>query len=197
VWNANTEDPRALLVDSGASRIAACWVDYDPITFDLDVLDGFRHQVSLYFLDWDSMVRQDRIEVLSASNTNLVLDSRNLSDFHNGRYMSWFVAGHVLIRITRLQSNVTISGLFFDALPSAPMVVQPLWLTPIPNGQISILSWTALKGLTYRVEFTTNLNSPVWSAVPGDTMADGGTARTWHQVAGKPRQMFYRVVALP
>ncbi len=195
VWNYDTEDPRALQPIKASSRMASCWTDYDPLLFDVDLTDGRWHKISFYFLDWDSYARQDLIEVISATDTNRVLDSRDLTDFHNGKYISWFARGHVVFRVSRLLSIISISGIFFDPPPTT--TIQSIWSSPVPNGRISILSWNALSGLPYRLEFTTNLNNPVWQRVPGEITADGPIVRTWHQIPGPPKQLFYRVIALP
>jgi hypothetical protein len=44
-----------------------------------------------------------------------VLDSRTLSSFHNGTYLTWYLSGHVRLRFTKLAgANAVLSGLFFD-----------------------------------------------------------------------------------
>ena len=47
------------------------------------------------------MQRIQTVEVLDAVS-GTVLDSRSLSDFNNGRYLVWNLAGHVKIRATSL-----------------------------------------------------------------------------------------------
>jgi hypothetical protein len=48
-----------------------------------------------------------------------VLDTRTISSFHNGIYLSWNVSGHVRFRVTCLSgANAVVSGLFFDSAGS-------------------------------------------------------------------------------
>jgi hypothetical protein len=56
--------------------------------------------------------------------TNSVLDSRDLSSFHDGEYVEWNLSGHVKLKLTNLSggSNTVASALFFDS--GAPRVTQ-------------------------------------------------------------------------
>jgi hypothetical protein len=57
--------------------------------------------------------------VLDAA-TGQVLDSREVSGFQNGRYLTWELTGHVRLRVTRTGGmNAVVSGLFFDAAEAA------------------------------------------------------------------------------
>ncbi len=112
-WAASTSDVRALeKAEAGLTdRIAAAW-DGSSFTIDVNLTDGQTHELSLYAVDWDSTARSERIDVIDPS-TGTVLDSRTLSSFHNGAYLSWNLSGHVQIRVTRLAgANAVVSGLF-------------------------------------------------------------------------------------
>jgi hypothetical protein len=117
-WTTTTTDPRALQDAAGTGRIASAWYSTAPFGFDIDLTDGLAHEVSLYALDWDKLGggRAERIDVLSAA-TGQVLDSRTISGFSGGEYLSWELQGHVVIRVTNLngKSNSVLSGLFFGA----------------------------------------------------------------------------------
>ena len=81
---------------------------------DVNVNDGQSHKVRLYGVDWDSTTRAERIDGLNPS-TGAVLDSRSLSAFNNGTYLSWMVSGHVQLRVTMTAGpNAVVSGVFFD-----------------------------------------------------------------------------------
>jgi hypothetical protein len=84
-------------------------------------ISGGPKRVSVYLLDWDPWGRAERVEVVNAG-TGAVLDSRDLSGFQGGRYLSWDLAGHVLIRFTNQVSwvNAVASAVFFDPPSSAP-----------------------------------------------------------------------------
>jgi len=74
--------------------------------------------VTLYLLDWDSTIRTTRVDILDASNQQ-VLATQNVTGYHNGVHLKWDLRGRVIIRLTNTgSSNTVISGLFFD--PPAP-----------------------------------------------------------------------------
>jgi hypothetical protein len=112
VWAASTTDTRAL--QSGSTRIAATWFAPTVYSIDIKLTDQQSHTISLYGLDWDSTVRGETITVLDA-NSGAVLDSRSLSNFHSGQYLSWSVSGHVTFKVARTAGdNAVVSGLFFN-----------------------------------------------------------------------------------
>jgi hypothetical protein len=117
-WTTSTADPRALQDAAGTGRIASAWYSTAPFGFDINLTDGLAHEVSLYALDWDKLGggRDERIDVLSAA-TGKVLDSRTISGFSGGEYLSWTLQGHVILKVTNLnpKSNAVLSGLFFGA----------------------------------------------------------------------------------
>jgi hypothetical protein len=115
-WAASTGDARALQKAANpADRIASTW--YSPTGFSLDVnfTDGQAHRLSLYFLDWDRINRNETVSLVDAS-TGAVLDSRAVSSFAGGEYLSWNVSGHVQVRITNGAGsvNAVLSGVFLD-----------------------------------------------------------------------------------
>jgi hypothetical protein len=115
VWAASTTDTRALQKAdlSATDRIAAAWSG-SQFTVDINLTDGLVHKVSIYAVDWDSTVRSERVDVLNAA-TGAILDSRTLSSFHNGTYLTWYLSGHVQLRFIKLAgANAVLSGLFFD-----------------------------------------------------------------------------------
>jgi hypothetical protein len=114
-WVGSTSDPRAMQkAGSSTDRLAATWYSGSSFVVDVNVTDGQSHKVSVYGVDWDSTTRAERIDVLDAS-TGVVLDSRTLSGFNGGTYLSWTVSGHVQLRVTRTAGpNGVVSGLFFD-----------------------------------------------------------------------------------
>ena len=119
-WAASTSSARALQkATNPADRIAATWFANSPFTIDMNIGDTATHQVALYFLDWDSTARREKIDVLNASGT--VLNTQTLtSSFNGGIYLLWNVSGHVKFRITpNAGANAVVSGLFFDAPTSS------------------------------------------------------------------------------
>lgn len=114
IWAYSVPDRQALEKVSSPSRIAACW--YAPNSFQVGVnlLDGSAHKVSLYCLDWDFGNRSERVDVFDAA-TGTLLDSRTVSGFTNGTYLSWQASGAVVFKLTRLTGfNAVVSGVFVE-----------------------------------------------------------------------------------
>jgi hypothetical protein len=113
-WAPSTRSVRALEASEGMHRIASAWSSASDFTIDISLMDAKAHRVSLYCLDWDEAGRTETIDVLNASNEN-VLESHTISDFADGRYLTFDLSGHVKIRITRTAgTNAVLSGLFFQ-----------------------------------------------------------------------------------
>lgn len=116
IWTSSTNDLRGLQKGlDPSSRIAAAWYAANSFMVDLNITDGNFHEVSLYFLDWDTAARRETVDVLDANGT--VLGTWNLTDsFHGGIYLTMNLSGHVKLRITRTAgANAVLSGLFFGA----------------------------------------------------------------------------------
>ncbi|HEY6228327.1 MAG TPA: hypothetical protein VI282_14490, partial [Verrucomicrobiae bacterium] len=117
-WSATSTSPSALLLPGAATtRVAACWYSTTPLGFDFTVNDGQLHRVSMYFLDATSSGRQQRVDLVDRA-TGATLDSRNLSSFANGIYLTWDITGNASIRITPTTVNAVVSGIFFDGIPA-------------------------------------------------------------------------------
>jgi hypothetical protein len=96
-----------------SARLAACWFNQTSFTIALNLTDGALHKVSLYFIDWDSNSRSEKIDLLD-SGTGAVLDTQQISSFTNGVYLAWKMTGKVTIRVTSLVGqNAVVSGIFF------------------------------------------------------------------------------------
>ena len=119
-WAPSTGDIRGLQKPTNlADRIAATWFG-NTFSIDINLTDGNVHQVALYVLDWDSTTRAETLEVRDAA-TNAVLDTRNVSGFHNGQYVVWNMRGHVSIRVVLMGGgNAVVSGLFFGGSFTPP-----------------------------------------------------------------------------
>ncbi|WP_165065993.1 Ig-like domain-containing protein [Paludisphaera rhizosphaerae] len=111
-WQAGSADPRGLADPLASGRLLAAWYK-DTFTVTLDAGSAPK-QASLYFLDADGGGRSQRVEVLDAT-TGAVLDTRVVSDFSGGVYLTWTLSGKVSFRITRIGGpNAVLSGLFID-----------------------------------------------------------------------------------
>jgi hypothetical protein len=99
---------------AAADRIASTWVSATSFTIDINLVDGNSHRVALYCLDWDRRGRIQTVEILDGL-TGTIIDSRSISNFTNGGYLIWNLAGNVRIRITRAGGvNAVVSGIFLN-----------------------------------------------------------------------------------
>jgi hypothetical protein len=116
-WASTTTSQSALMLPgTSTSRIAACWYSATQVGFDFNVNNGQLHRVSMYFLDASVSGRQERVDLVDRA-TGATLDSRNLSGFANGIYLTWDITGNVSVRVTPTTGNAVISGIFFDGIP--------------------------------------------------------------------------------
>jgi hypothetical protein len=113
-WAASTTDARALQNAANTGRLATTWYTATSMSFNLNLGQGNSQKVSLYAVDWDSTVRSEQIQVIDAA-TGTVLDTRTISGFHGGEYLSWNLSGNVIIKVSNLNpnNNAVVSGLFF------------------------------------------------------------------------------------
>jgi hypothetical protein len=105
-----------LLPGTTTNRIAACWYSSTQVGFDLSINDGRYHRLSIYCVDWTSSGRQQRVDVIDR-NTGAILDTRNLSAFSTGVYLTWDVTGNIGLRLTPSTVNAVTSSIFFDPTP--------------------------------------------------------------------------------
>jgi len=141
-WNASTTDVRAMERAAGTDRLAACWFQSTPWTIDIDLTDGRKHQVAVYFLDWDSTVRGTNVEVQDAA-TGEVLDTQEMTDYNAGKYLVWEIRGHVVINILHAAgANSVISGLFFDKAANKGASENPSPMDTVDDvPRDALLSW--------------------------------------------------------
>ncbi|MEW6158275.1 MAG: Ig-like domain-containing protein, partial [Verrucomicrobiota bacterium] len=122
-WHFNSLEPRALRYFSNPGGLAACLVSNTNLTFNATFLDGKSHLLSFYLLDWDSGARTMRVTVWDPVG-NQLLDSLEISDFFQGKYLSWRVQGKVQISFEPIQGNAVVSGIFLDPDHNAPPQVR-------------------------------------------------------------------------
>ena len=78
---------------------------------------------------------------------------------------------------------------------SVEVVTAPLLLAPLVSSNVVTLTWSAIAGLTYRVQFKTNLAKAAWTALVPDVLASGPTASITDTNANAVS--FYRVLVVP
>jgi uncharacterized repeat protein (TIGR01451 family) len=92
----------------------------------------------------------------------------------------------------RNSGNVTLNNVFVMNNQPAPnpSVIDPLTIT-VTNGMVAV-SWTATPGVTYALQYKSNLLDSVWKDIAGYVIASGGTASK-EDFLGFGQQRFYRV----
>jgi hypothetical protein len=80
----------------------------------------------------------------------------------------------------------------FNIVVGSPPVIESIVAT---GGNVTI-TWSAMAGQTYRVQFKSALNDPAWSDLAGDVIAAGTTATKTDSMLSEV-QRSYRVVLVP
>lgn len=75
---------------------------------------------------------------------------------------------------------------------AVPLAFKPVSL----SNDVLTISWGSISGVTYRVQYTTNLGGTNWTTLPPDITATGDTASTT-DMTEPDVQRFYRVFVLP
>ncbi|MBE9586423.1 hypothetical protein IM792_18365 [Mucilaginibacter sp. JRF] len=123
VWQAGTDDKRALAPDKGNTfpRTAACLyaADGDQIgytfTTTIALKEEHAYKVSLYVLDWDHNQRQIAVEMFDASTSDLIAPVKVVKDATGGAYLTFAYNRSAKFRINMVRgTNPVLSGLFFD-----------------------------------------------------------------------------------
>ena len=195
-WVDSTQDVRALEKADGSDRIAACWFNNGTSTIDLNLTDGRAHQVALCFLDWDSTVRTQTIEVQDA-DTGELLDSQDITDFGDGLYLVWDIKGHVIFNVIHTGgANAVISGLFFDTRRAKGASATPIPIdTMIDVPRDVVLGWDAGEfAATHDVYFGTvfdDVNEASRADPRGVLESQGQDAATFEPVSPEFDQTYY------
>jgi|SRR6266850_5228784 len=85
-----------------------------------------------------------------------------------------------------------LSDTEIGALSGASPVFQPL----VRVGGTLTLTWSAIPGRSYQVEYSTNLNQNNWKNLSGTIIATNSTATTSDALGGGGQRL-YRAVLLP
>ena len=120
---ASTDDQRAPAASRRNERIRNVGQLYtgDPVacqqtmTVDVEVVDGHRCKVALYFLDWDQLGRRQAIEVFDLKTLNRIAPVAIVQDFTEGKYLIYSCNRSVRFRIDQLRGrNAVLNAIFFD-----------------------------------------------------------------------------------
>jgi hypothetical protein len=100
IWDSGPSSERALQRQADG-RIAAAWIGTTNIAIEFELLDGRFHQLTCYFLDWDTNNERVQTVALVDAETGDILDVLTLEDFSQGKYVS-FIRVRPLLYWSRL-----------------------------------------------------------------------------------------------
>jgi len=123
IWEDSTSDIRGLQFKPDTSILSAQYADTTdhPWWFSVDVGEQ-EHNVSLYFLDGDSLNRSFIVSVSDQANGDRY-DVQTLRDIGGGVWYTWKVRGKVRFMMDLLEGpNAVVSGIFFS--PSTPSEIE-------------------------------------------------------------------------
>lgn len=140
VWATNATDAAALERAGSTNRFAAAWYSTNRLDLNINFTDPYVHRVSLYFVDYDSQNRQQRVDLTDAVSGQ-VLDSLTISNFQAGVYLTWNVSGNVTFRSTPLASGFAVLSAALISSPAAGPN-QPPTISQIADQTISYNSST-------------------------------------------------------
>lgn len=115
------------------------WYTSASENFAVAFSDSNPHNVTLYLIDDDSTARVETVTVLQ---NGVALDSRMVSNFHAGVYLTWTVTGNTTFNVAfNAGANAVATSILFDAAPGQ---------TPPPPtcGSNVTLFWQASAGAT-------------------------------------------------
>ena len=179
-WAATTTDPRGLEMapGTGSSRVAAAWESTTSFSVAINLTDGLTHEIALYLVDWDSMGRNEQIQIKSVT-TGMVLDTETVSSFSGGEYLKWAISGDVVITFTDLAGpNAVLSGLFFD--PSVPAAATYIDTDAKTQG-----NWSGVYGSQGYNIIANSVNYPDYATVT----PTGKSNYTWAASTTDPRAL--------
>jgi hypothetical protein len=107
---------------SSKTRHLGALVTQDPqptlqtMTVDLKIEGNEKHQLALYFLDWDSDIRRSTVEIYDLKTLKLLAPVQLLKNYRKGKYLIFDYQGSLRIRINHVRGeNAALSGIFFDS----------------------------------------------------------------------------------
>jgi photosystem II stability/assembly factor-like uncharacterized protein len=99
-------------------------------------------------------------------------------------------------------SSIAFTGWYLDTISIADgysccvSIPRPL-ITSISRFDSNVaITWSATAGVSYRLQYNTNLSTTNWFDVPGDVLASGSSASTTNTAATNA-QKYYRIRQLP
>jgi len=89
------------------------------MSFTINCTGTNNYQVALYFVDWDSTVRQFSVETFDANTLNMIAPEQVITNFNGGAYLVYSYNKSIKFRIDFVRgANAVLSGIFFDPAPT-------------------------------------------------------------------------------
>jgi hypothetical protein len=152
-WATSTTDTRTLQKGSSSTgdRLASCWYTAGVLEYQVSFADGLSHKLSLYFLDYGIVGRQQSVQIVDRA-TGAILDTQVLSDFKDGVWLNYSVKGQVAVRVTRTAGvNTLLTGVFIDPLSTTTTPTpEP---TPGPANAVRFLNANTSTGGTWKGQY--------------------------------------------
>jgi hypothetical protein len=120
-WVASTTDVRAPLTSpSTPARVASTWYSTSSFTYT-NKQSSSPYLFSVYCLDWDGNGTRNQTVQIADAVSGSVLDTRTITGFQNGVYLTWNVTGNVTTKITNINpsSNAVVSAFLYGG-PDVP-----------------------------------------------------------------------------
>ncbi|HET8782842.1 MAG TPA: Ig-like domain-containing protein [Pyrinomonadaceae bacterium] len=177
-WSPSTTDTRALEKTNSGDRVAARLDANSFFMIDLNLTDGQTHRVALYGLDWDGNNRSQRVDVIDYA-TNVLMDSRTISQFNGGQYLVWDIRGRVKITVNKVGGKTAVvSGIYFGGAVPTPTPTPTPSPTPTPAVGAPLVSVTVpTNGQTFvagmDINIAANASDPNGAVTKVDFYRDG------------------------
>ena len=168
LWEPNTSDTRAPLLNATSNqRIASAWHG-GTLDFTLTVDSGSPRQLAFYFLDWDRQGREQNLTIRDAA-TGIQLDSREITDFGEGKHLVYEINGAVRITITGSAGpNALLNGIFAGERVPGPISDGDFKLGIARNGNGFRLSLEGTAGKGFTLESSADMQE--WTEVLTGTL---------------------------
>jgi hypothetical protein len=149
---------------------------------------------SPYFSSTDTPNEFQVAWVTGNSTANILFDQSNMAPFNWTNFQFLVMASG---QSSALQFGARNDPQEFglDDVSVTPLPQLTLRATNQADGSIQ-LTWNTVPGLTYRVQYTTDLTQASWVSVGAPTTGTGSTATT-SDISPPDLQRFYRLVLLP
>ena len=87
----------------------------ETMTVDVEVIEGCKYELALYFLDWDERGRRQGIEVFDLKTLKRMSPVQTVQNFSKGKYLIYPCDRSIRLRINQIRGeNAVLNGLFFD-----------------------------------------------------------------------------------